>query len=51
MADGQIDKLWSLVLALKDRIDYLEGVTQGLGYRADTADNEIDGLKWRITHE
>ena len=46
MTEGQMDKLWSLILALEDRIADLEGETEELRYRTDNTENAIDNLKW-----
>ena len=51
MTEGQLDKIWSLILALEDRIADLEGETEELRFRVFNAENEIDSLKWRVTHE
>ena len=51
MADGQLDQIYNLVHALSDRIADLGRETVELRFRADNAENEIDRLNWRVTHE
>ena len=48
MTDGQFDQLCNLIDALNDRIKYLEAEVQGLDYRTDNTENEIDKLNWKI---
>ena len=51
MTDGQLDQIYNLVHALSDRIADLERETEELRSRVFNAENEIDSLKWRVTHE
>jgi hypothetical protein len=51
MTDQQLDPLWNLMHVLSDRIADLERETAELRFRADTAENQIDRLYWRINHD